>query len=80
VGRATEESLFNSWQEQEFFNPSKTSGLSLGPTQPHVKLILRALSLEVKWLGHESDHSVASSAGVKNEWNCTFAPLTYFVA
>jgi hypothetical protein len=24
----------------------------------------------------ESDHSVASSAGIKNEWNCTFTPPT----
>ena len=31
-------------------------------------------SWEVKWLGHEVDHSPPSSARVKNEWRCTCIP------
>jgi len=31
-------------------------------------------SWEVKWLGHEVDHSSPSSARVKNEWRCTCIP------
>jgi hypothetical protein len=36
---------------------------------------MKVLSLVVKWMGCESDHSPTSSADVKKEWNCTFTPL-----
>jgi hypothetical protein len=49
------------------------SRLTLGPTQPSIKWVLEALTLVVKWLGHEADHSPPSSAMVKNEW--TLPPL-----
>jgi hypothetical protein len=41
---------------------------ALGPKQPHIKWVPRALSLGIKWLGREADHSHASSAEVKNVW------------
>jgi hypothetical protein len=36
-----------------------------GPTQPPIKWISGALSLGVKWPGHEADYSPPSSAKVK---------------
>jgi hypothetical protein len=38
----------------------------VGSTQPPVQWVLGALSLGVKWLGHEADHSLPSNAKVKN--------------
>jgi hypothetical protein len=42
-----------------------TSRTALGPTQPLIHWVLGALSLGVKWLGCEADHSSPSSAEVK---------------
>jgi hypothetical protein len=33
-----------------------------------------------KQLGHKVEHSLSSSAEVKNEWSCTSAPLACFHA
>jgi hypothetical protein len=41
------------------------SRLALGPTQPPIQCVPGALSLGVKQLGHEADHSPASRAKVK---------------
>jgi hypothetical protein len=41
--------------------------MALGPTQPPIQLVPGALSLGVKQLGREADHSLPSSAEVK-EW------------
>jgi hypothetical protein len=55
---------------------------ALGPTQPPIRWVPVALSLGVKWLGREADHSPPSSAEVKNAWNYTSLPqyafLTWF--
>jgi hypothetical protein len=40
--------------------------LCLGPTQPHIQSVPRALSLGVKRPRREADHSPPSSAEVKN--------------
>jgi hypothetical protein len=42
-----------------------TSRMALGPNHPPIKWVPGALSLEIKWLGHEADHSPPSSAEVK---------------
>jgi hypothetical protein len=47
---------------------------ALRPIQPPIQWISGALSLGVKWLGYEADHSPPSSAEVKNAWIYTSTP------
>jgi hypothetical protein len=49
-----------------YFLFSKSSRPALGPTQPPIQWVQWALSLRVKRLGREADHSPQSSAEVKN--------------
>jgi hypothetical protein len=57
-----------------------TSRTALGPTQPPIQWVPGALSLGVKRLGHEADHSPPSSAKVKNVWSYTSTPQYFFMA
>jgi len=50
------------------------SRLALGSTQPPIQWVTEAPSLGVKWLGHEADHSLPSSAKVKNVCSYTSLP------
>jgi len=52
--------------------------LALGPIQPPIQCVPRALSLGVKRLGR--DHSPPSSAKVKNAWSCTSNPQYVYKA
>jgi hypothetical protein len=45
---------------------SATSRLALGPTHLPIQWVPRAISLGVKWLEHEADHSPPSCTEVKN--------------
>jgi hypothetical protein len=56
---------FDSRQKQEIVLFSTVSTPALGPTQPLIQRIPRALSPGVKQLGRDSDHSPPSSAEVK---------------
>jgi hypothetical protein len=47
---------------------------ALGPTQPPIQWVPGALSLGVKRPGREADHSLPSSAEVKNVWSYTSTP------
>jgi hypothetical protein len=42
------------------------SGLALGPNQPPIQWVPGVISLGVKQLGCEADHSPPSSAEIKN--------------
>jgi hypothetical protein len=57
---------FNSWQEQDIFLFSTASRPAMGPTQPPIRRVSEALSLEVKRLVQETDHSLPYSVEVKN--------------
>jgi len=46
----------------------------LGPTQPPIQWVPGTLSLEVKWPGHEADHSPPPHAEVMNAWSYTSNP------
>jgi hypothetical protein len=48
--------------------------LVLGPIQPPVRWVPRALSVGVKRSVREADHSLPSSAEVKNAWSYTCIP------
>jgi len=52
------------------------SRLALGPSQPPIQWVTRALSLGLKWPRREADHSPISSAEVKNMWSYT--PLSQY--
>jgi len=65
---------FNFQQEQGIFLFTAVSIPALGLTQPPIQWVSGALSLGVKWLGHEVDRSHPSSAEVKNAWSCTSTP------
>jgi hypothetical protein len=56
---------FDSWRGLGIFLFTTASRMALGPTQPPIQGVLGALSLGVKQLGHEVDHSPPSSAEVK---------------
>jgi hypothetical protein len=52
----------------EIFLFSKLSRTFLGPNQPPIELVSRALSPGVKLPGLEADHSPPTRAEVKNTW------------
>jgi hypothetical protein len=56
---------FDSWLGLGIFFFTTASRTALGPTQPSIQWVPRALSLGVKWPGCEADHSSPSSAKVK---------------
>jgi hypothetical protein len=56
---------FNSWQGFGIFLFTIVFRTALEPTQPPIQWVPGALSLQVKQLGHEADHSPLSSAKVK---------------
>jgi len=47
---------------------------ALGPTQPPIQRVPRALSLAVKRPGNKADHSPPPSSEVNNEWSYTSTP------
>jgi hypothetical protein len=53
--------------------------LPLGPTYPPIQWVPRALSLRVKWPGHEADHLPPYSTEVKNAWSYTSVPQYTFM-
>jgi hypothetical protein len=66
IGLQAERSGFDSRQGEEIFLFSTASRPALGPTQPPIQWVPGGLSVGVKRLGREADHSHPSSAEVKN--------------
>jgi hypothetical protein len=71
---------FDSQQGQEIFLLATTSRIVLGPSQPPIQWVLGAISLGVKWMGNETDHSPPSNAEVKKEWHYSSTPPDIFMA
>jgi hypothetical protein len=53
--------------------------LALGPTQSPIQWVPAALSPGVNQPGHKADHSLPSSAEIKNVWTCTSIPPYVFM-
>jgi hypothetical protein len=53
-------------ESARFFSSLQRSNPTLGPTQPPIQWVLRAIFRGVKWPGREADHSPASNAEVNN--------------
>jgi hypothetical protein len=70
----------DSWWGLGIFLFTTTSRTALGPTKPPIQWVPGALSLGVKQLRHEADHSPPSSAEVENVWSYTSTPQCVFIA
>jgi hypothetical protein len=54
--------------------------ISSGLDPPFCPVVTGVLSMGIKWLGYEVDHSHASTAKVNNSWSYTFfSPLVFTV-
>jgi hypothetical protein len=56
---------------------SKKCQTDCSATQPPIQCVPSALSMGIKWLEHEADHSPPSTAEVKKEWSCMFTHLIF---
>jgi len=65
--------------DREFLLFTTASRPILGPTYPSIQWITESLSLGVKRLGREADHS-PSCPEVKNAWTYTPTPPYVFIA
>jgi hypothetical protein len=68
---------FDSQRGLGIFLFSTAFRLAVRPTQPTMQWVPGAITLEVKQQGHEADHSLPSSADVKEY---TFTPQYAFMA
>jgi hypothetical protein len=66
---------FDLLQGQKIFIYSAESRPGLGPTQPSIQLVPRALSPGLKWQWCEAGHPPTTSVGVKNSG--AIPPLPY---
>jgi hypothetical protein len=74
VGYGLDDRGFESRQGLRIFLFTAVSRPALGPTQPPIQWVSRALSKGVKRPVHEADHSPPSSAKVKNAWSYISTP------
>jgi hypothetical protein len=72
-------SRFDSKRGLGIFLFTTASRMALGPTQPPIQWVSGALSLGVKRPEREADHSLPSSAKVKNAWSYTSIPRYVFM-
>jgi hypothetical protein len=71
---------FDSRRGLGIFLFTTASRTALEPTQPLIQWVPGSLSLGVKRPGREADHSLPSSAEVKNAWSYTSTPQYVFMA
>jgi hypothetical protein len=65
LGYGLDDSGFDSWRGLGIFFFATMSGMALGPPKPPIQWVPGALSLGLKQLGCEADHSLPSSAEIK---------------
>jgi len=75
IGLRAGSSVFDSQEGMGIFLFTTASRPALGSTQPRIQNLPGNLSLGLKWLGREADHSPASSAEYKNECSYTATPV-----
>jgi hypothetical protein len=80
LGYWLDDRRFETRQRLRIFLFTIVSRLALGPTQPPIQWVPGALSLGVKRLGYEDDHSPPPSSEVKNAWSYTSTPQYAFMA
>jgi hypothetical protein len=68
--------VFDPRQGLGFFLLTTASRQALDPTHPPIQWVPGVLSLGVKLLGREADHSPPFTAEFKNAWNYTSIPST----
>jgi hypothetical protein len=68
---------FDSWWGLGILLFTISSRMALEPTQPPIQWVPRFLSLQVKWLGCETDHSPPFSDEDKNVWSYTSTSLIH---
>jgi hypothetical protein len=71
---------FDSRRGLGIFLFTAASRVALGPTQPPIQWVSGALSLGVKRPGREANHSLPSSAEIKNAWSYIPLPQYSFMA
>jgi hypothetical protein len=71
---------FDFWQGLGIFLLTNASRPALGPTQPPIQWVPRALSMGVKRPEREYDHSPPSIADIKNSWSYTSLPQYDFMS
>jgi hypothetical protein len=71
LGYELDDRRFESWQGLRIFRFIIESRSALGPTHPHIQRLPGTLSLGVKRLGREPDHSPPSTVEVQNVWRST---------
>jgi hypothetical protein len=74
VGYRLDDQGFKSQQRLKIFLFTIMSRPALRPTQSTIQWVPRGLSLGIKWLGHEADHSNPSNVNVKNVCSYTSIP------
>jgi hypothetical protein len=80
TGYMLDDLRLESWQRQEIFLFSKTSGHAQGPIQPPIQWMQGILSPGLKQSGHEADHLPPFSAVFKNKWSHMFILFCVFMA
>jgi hypothetical protein len=74
LGYGLDDRGFESRQGLANFLFTTASGPALGPTQPPIQWVKRALPLAVKWPRREADHSPPTTTPVQNEWSYNSTP------
>jgi len=80
TGWTTAESVLDSWEERQIFLLLQSIQTGCGAHPAFCPWVLEAVSLGLKQLGCEPEHSPLRSAEYKNVWRYTSTPPYAFVA